>query len=80
MKLTENLPELTQEPIHYVDSTPDEGYPLRILQAYRENCNSRWSDSASGENMNPLYDLMNKHQEQRAEILDRAIEKLQQIN
>jgi len=72
------LPPMTQKPILYVDATPDEGYPLRILRAYREDCNCFWSDStdANKEPANPLLTLMNEHQRKRAEILDRAIEKL----
>ena len=66
------LPKLTQEPIIHVDATPDEGYPLRILEAYRANCNCLFvSDHYS-----PLLDAMNKNNKKRAEILDRAIEKL----
>ena len=42
------LPPLTQEAIHHVDGTPNEEYPLRILRAYRENCNYRWEDNTEG--------------------------------
>ena len=77
MKATK-LPELTQQPILYVDGTPDKGYPLRILQAYRQECDCRWAENASGgEPTNPLLIMMNEQCEQRAEILDRAIEKLE---
>ena len=63
------IPPLTQQPIIQVDGTPDEDYPLRILRAYREDCNCRWESNES----NPLIDIMNQHCDQRAEILDRAI-------
>ena len=64
------------KPITYIDATPDGNYPLRILQAYRENCNCRWASSTDGQAMNPLCIKMNDDCEKRAEILDRAIEKL----
>ena len=68
------LPKLTHQPILHVDSTPDEEYPLRILRAYREGCNCLWSDTTQGtDTENPLLKLMNEHQKQRVEILDRAI-------
>lgn len=63
--------ESFQEPILHVDSTPDNEYPLRILRAYRENCNVRWQ--ADGKIDSKIYDVMNEHCEQRAIILDRAI-------
>ena len=65
------------EPIIHVDATPDEDYPFRILQAYRENCNCRWASSTDGQAMNPLCIKMNDDCEKRAEILDRAIKKLE---
>jgi len=71
------LPELTQQPILHIDGTPDEDYPLRILRAYRQECDCKWAENTDdSEPTNPLLIMMNKHCEQRAEILDRAIEKL----
>ena len=69
------LPELTQQLILHVDATPDKDYPLRILKAYRENCNCRWSETfyPDLETTNPVLALMNQHQEQRAKLLDEAI-------
>ena len=64
---------MTQQPIEYVNGTPDEGYPLRILRAYRENCNCMWSESSTEKVLDPLLQLMNETQAKRAEILDRAI-------
>ena len=75
MKKTK-LPELTQQSILHVDATPDENYPLRILQAYRENCNSQWEVHGLPEKETLIYDAMNEHQKQRAKILDEAIKKL----
>ena len=63
------FPKLTQEPIISVDATPDDGYPLRILRAYRENCNCKWEATPASW----LYEQMNKDCEKRAVILDRAI-------
>lgn len=63
------LPETTQEPIIHVDATPNEEYPLRILRAYRENCNCKWVSQPA----NPLTDLMNATCDERAKILDKAI-------
>ena len=72
------LPKLTQEPVEYVDSTPDENYPIRILEAYRENCNSFWEvHGLTGEEKH-FYDMLNEHQISRAKILDKAINKLKQ--
>ena len=69
------LPEITQQPILYIDETPDRDYVLRILRAYRENCNCRWSDTTEGtETENPLLKMMNEHCEQRAKLLDKAIQ------
>jgi len=66
--------ELTQEPIQYVDATPDEEYPLRILQAYRENCNCKFTDNTAGnEPEHWLCKQMNEDCDKRAAILDRAI-------
>ncbi|KKN91139.1 hypothetical protein LCGC14_0220040 [marine sediment metagenome] len=64
----------TQESILHVDATPDDEYPLRILRAYRENCNVRWE--VSGDIDSLPYDVMNEACEQRAKILDKAIIKL----
>jgi len=71
------LPKLTKKAILWVDETPDEGYPLRILRAYRQNCDCMWSDNTSGEeSSNPIFKLMNEHQRKRADILDKAIKAL----
>jgi hypothetical protein len=72
----EQLSKLTQQAIEYVDGTPNAGYPLRILRAYRENCNCKWSESVFPdlETIDPVLYAMNMHQEQRAKILDQAIQ------
>lgn len=65
----------------FVNATPDEDYPLRILQAYRDDCDIMWSDNASGdEPQNALAKIMNQHQKERAVVLDKAIQKLSPPN
>jgi len=68
------LPKISQQPIIHVDATPDEEYPLRILRAYRENCNCKWVSDTE----NPVIEQMNKDCHQRAVILDAAITLLEQ--
>lgn len=63
------LPEVTQAPVLFVDNTPNEDLPLRILRAYREDCNCQWRADPP----NALVDMMNEHCQQRAAILDKAI-------
>jgi len=71
------FPPLTQEPILHVDLTPNDGLAIRILSAYRENCNCCWAEDANGsEVVNPMLVLMNENNKERAEILDNAISKL----
>lgn len=71
------LPPVTQQPILHIDGTPDSGYVMRILRAYRENCNSMWATSTDGSECdNPLLQMMNEMQVKRAELLDEAIKKL----
>jgi len=70
------FPNLTQEAIRFIDATPDENYPLRILQAYRENCNARYETHGLDENDTRFWEIMNEMQEQRANVLDEAIAKM----
>ena len=35
------LPDMTQEGLIHVNETPDNMYPIRILQTHRENCNCK---------------------------------------
>lgn len=63
------LPDITQEPIIHIDCTPNEEYPLRILRAYRQNCDCRWASDTE----NVLIKVMNEACEKRAIILDKAI-------
>ena len=66
--------ELSQEPLDFVNATPDDEYPLRILRAHRQNCDCRWIAEPQSE----LADLMNEMDDKRAAILDRAIALLEQ--
>lgn len=72
------LPKMTEQPILWLDSTPTEDYPLRILKAYRQHCDCQWAeDTDGGEVKNPVLIFMNENNRKRAEILDRAIAKLE---
>lgn len=56
----------------HINATP-QGYALRILRYYRERCGEKWEVSGLSEGETLLYDLMNKHQDERAAVLDKAI-------
>ena len=59
----------------HIDGTPDGGYALRILRAYRQACNTKWIiEGENVEKSRALYDAMNEHQDLRAKELDKAIE------
>ena len=60
----------------FVDGTPNGTYAMRILKAYRRRCDERWEVHGLSPERTLVYDLMNKHQEERAKELDAAIEKL----
>jgi hypothetical protein len=66
--------------IFHVDATPNEEYPLRILRAYRNNCDFMYSESSQEiDESNPLIKALNDSQRKRAEILDEAIAILEYI-
>ena len=72
------LPKLTQEPILYVDCTPNKDYPVRILRAHLQNCQCMWADNVGGEETkNPLLVMMNNHNRKRAGFLEKAIKILE---
>ena len=74
------LPPMTQEPVMFVDATPNESYPLRILRAYRQHCDCQWAESTDGgEPSNPLLRQMNEDNRVRAQILDKAIRVLEGV-
>lgn len=60
----------------FVDATPDEDYPIRILRAYRQRCFEKWATSTDGSCDNQIYQLMNEAQDKRLVIIDKAIETL----
>jgi len=58
----------------HVDATPNDGLPIRILTAYREDCNLAWATTTDGTpSDSPLVASLNELQRQRASILDRAL-------
>lgn len=57
----------------YIDATPDEEYAIRILKAYRKDCDYIWSSSSDNITHEPLIEMLNDAQKKRAEILDKAI-------
>lgn len=63
------FPPLTKARIETVDLTPDAKLPLRIIEAYLENCDVNWS---STDNSDPLCQMMNEHNAARKIILERA--------
>lgn len=62
------------EPIKVVDSTPDGGYALRILQTYRDECDRMYPNGGVLTESEALD--LNERQVQRAAELDKAIETL----
>lgn len=61
------------EPLPSVDATPDDDYPIRILEAFLHNTGLRWELTNCDERLHQIYDAMNEAQEKRAEILRQAI-------
>ena len=62
----------------HIDATSDEDYPLRILRAYYRDTLARTSHNTAGNTpQNPVFIMMNQHQAERAQILDRAIRLLE---
>ncbi len=75
------MTETMLEPIRHVDATPDDGYVLRILRAYRQNCDLRWSSTTDDiEESHPLIAHMNAASDKRAALLDAAIAKLETMD
>jgi hypothetical protein len=70
-----SLPVMSVQPLLCVDMTPNKDFVLRILEAYRKNCDCRWESDSS----NVLYQLMNKHNDMRKKFLDKAIARLSRI-
>lgn len=56
----------------WLDLTPDEGLPERILSAYIDD--DYWSDNTTGEEpTDPVVVAMNEHRKERNAILRRAL-------
>lgn len=74
-----DLPPLAnRSDIKYVDMTPDDDLPIRILRSYRVDCESYWVVHGLPTNQALMYEQMNADQIKRAEILDRAIDRLEE--
>ena len=59
------------EALIYVDATPDEGYPLRILEAHlTNNMSGVWMGDATSQRM---CDVMNQASDERTKLLRGAI-------
>lgn len=56
-----------------VDATPDEDYPVRILEAYIKRTECKWMVHGCTDGLRQIYDAMNEAQDKRAEILREAI-------
>ena len=68
------LPPINGQAIQHVDATPNKDYPLRILRAYRQDCDCLQTENMdSGEVINPLLKAMNANNGKRAKLLDKAI-------
>jgi len=70
------LPKLTEQPIIFIDGTPDSRYPIRILQAYIRNAEVKWEGDDSSE----LLQQMNEMNDKRRGILINAIKTLRRNN
>ncbi len=69
--------EKRMKALNYVDATPDGNYALRILQAARDDCNVQWTDNTAGLKIdNPMIEILNELQKERAKELDKAIKLL----
>ena len=62
-----------EEPVRFVNATPNDEFPVRILEAYLNE--GFYACGTNGE-QNQFTEAMNAAQEQRNAILRRAIEKL----
>lgn len=68
----------SRETIDFVDATPDGGYAIRILEAYRKRCDCLWFTSGLTTARTAVYMRMNEDQCKRADELDRAIARLRE--
>lgn len=73
------LPRMNEIPVLFIDATPNEDYPIRILTAYRKQTDCRFMEDTNPP-QDPLLIAMNENNNKRATILDKAIEILRPIN
>jgi len=57
----------------FIDATPDGDYALRLLRAYRDDCDLTWADTSGKKSKNLLIVEMNRLQKLRAKELNKAI-------
>lgn len=62
-----------------IDSTPNEDFPIRILQAYRQDCDCKYQVSGLPAERTRFWEMMNEWQDQRAKILDQSISVLESV-
>ncbi len=68
---------MNKHEIRFVDVTPDDGLPTRILSAYIDH--TSWSDNTLGiEPSSPLCVELNRLQAERNRIIERAVAALAQ--
>lgn len=64
-----------------VNMTPTPDLAIRILETYRQGCDTLWvmnSGDTSEESPDEMMRSMNEHQHERAKLLDAAIAKLRE--
>ena len=57
----------------FIDATPDGDYALRLLRAYRDDCDLIWAETSGKKSKNLLIVEMNRLQKLRAKELNKAI-------
>lgn len=68
---------LNRSNILYVDMTPNDMLPIRILEAYLDKSREKWEVHGLSKKESAIYEMMNEYQDQRAKILENAIKRLQ---
>jgi len=66
-------PKQSLHDVGLVDATPNDSYPVRILEAYRRHCDIMYATDSEGNCDNVLYVSMNQANRARVLILDRAL-------
>ena len=74
MAAPKEIPQIIDVPGYMLDMTPDDEFPIRVLEAAKATANIRWSVGGMPEDdTRRFYDLMNESQRLRQVALDRAI-------